>query len=170
MNRSQNSIFKKYQKLVILCIITGISLISIACGHSNPVKLGVYKGSTFWDPTPPGSYDFTLYNLATQSEYVSVPAPCSGAIGEVGHDAEGYGNYLTLLCGNENWLMAHFDSVSVSMGSSVTKGNYVARQGSSGNSTGPHIHAEILGSNGRRIENRAYTGPIIDKYLRYVQS
>ena len=87
----------------------------------------------------------------------------------VGFDDGGYGNYLTLSCGSENWRMAHFESISVSQGVSVSQGDLIARQGSSGNSTGPHIHAEILYADGHRIADRSITKPIVERYLAYVQ-
>ena len=173
MSRNRAKSHKKYQQLIILCLIAGLSVISITCYRcSVPPNSARLKVATpyFYDDTPPGSYDFTLYSPNPYNDYVSVPAPCSGHIGETGYEKGGYGHYLTLLCGHENWFMAHFDSVSVSIGSSITKGNYIARQGSSGNATGPHIHAEILHSNGQRIENRSRTESIVRKYLSYVES
>jgi len=58
--------------------------------------------------------------------------------------ADGYGNYLTLDHGNGVvTAYAHCDQLLVSVGDKVELGQEVAYMGSTGNSTGPHLHFEI---------------------------
>ena len=165
---------KRYQKYFALTAIVGFSVLGISCNRDHQsisidkFSFDVYKGNLI-DDSPPGSYDFTIINPNKNNQYVSVPSPCSGQINYVGHDTGGYGNYLKLSCGIESWLMAHFESISVSQGESVRKGDIIAIQGSTGNSTGPHIHAEILSSNGKRIENRDLTRDTVMNYINYLE-
>lgn len=55
-----------------------------------------------------------------------------------------YGNYVVIDHGNGyTTLYAHNSRNCVSVGQSVSRGQVIAKVGSTGNSTGPHIHFEI---------------------------
>jgi murein DD-endopeptidase MepM/ murein hydrolase activator NlpD len=56
----------------------------------------------------------------------------------------GYGNLIVIDHGNgvSTWY-GHNSSLTVSVGQSVSRGQVVAKAGSTGNSTGPHVHFEI---------------------------
>ena len=56
----------------------------------------------------------------------------------------GYGNHLIIVHGN-GWtsLYGHMSSFSVGNGQVVGRGQLIGYEGSSGNSTGPHLHFEI---------------------------
>ena len=55
-----------------------------------------------------------------------------------------YGNYVVIDHGNGyTTLYAHNSRLCVSVGDSVSRGQVIAKCGSTGNSTGPHIHFEI---------------------------
>lgn len=56
----------------------------------------------------------------------------------------GYGNYLMITHGNGvQTLYGHCTSLLVTVGTQVTQGQAIATVGSTGNSTGPHLHFEI---------------------------
>lgn len=55
-----------------------------------------------------------------------------------------YGKYVEIYHGNNIYsLYAHNSSISVSIGSYVTKGQKISSSGATGNVTGPHLHFEI---------------------------
>ena len=59
----------------------------------------------------------------------------------------GYGNYVDIDHGNEVVTRyAHVETALVKVGQVVAGGDFVARMGNTGNSTGCHVHFEVLGS------------------------
>ena len=68
----------------------------------------------------------------------------SGVIVFAGWSTVGYGNMVMIDHGN-GWqtVYAHLSQVSVSCGQSVSQGQTIGLAGSTGNSTGPHLHFEI---------------------------
>lgn len=58
--------------------------------------------------------------------------------------ADGYGNYIKLKHGNGyETAYGHCKSIVVKEGQYVEKGQLIAYMGSTGNSTGPHLHFEV---------------------------
>ena len=74
----------------------------------------------------------------------------------VSQHSNSYGNYVVISHGSGNTtLYAHMSSRSVSVGQTVAQGQAVGVTGSTGHSTGPHLHFEIT-ENGSRIDPLKY--------------
>jgi len=68
----------------------------------------------------------------------------------------GFGNFIMIRHGNGYYTAyAHMSANLVSRGQNVVQGQVIGRVGSTGNSTGPHIHFEIL-TGGRRVDPMLY--------------
>ncbi len=68
---------------------------------------------------------------------------------------EGYGNVVVVSHGDISTLYAHNSSLSVSVGQTVSGGQQLSNVGSTGWSTGPHIHFEVI-KNGTNIDPAPY--------------
>ncbi len=74
----------------------------------------------------------------------TIVAANSGTVTLAGWNS-GYGNCVIIdHGGGRATLYAHMSSYSVSSGQSVSKGQQIGKVGSTGNSTGPHLHFEVL--------------------------
>ena len=74
----------------------------------------------------------------------SVYAADSGVVVYAAPIGGGYGNMVMIDHGNTfHSLYAHLSQINVSCGQSVSQGQVIGYAGSSGNSTGPHLHFEI---------------------------
>ena len=76
-----------------------------------------------------------------------VLAALSGTVIRAGWDRYGYGN-LVVIHGNDKreYRYAHNASLTVKVGQKVSQGQLIARVGSTGFSSGPHLHFEIRSS------------------------
>ncbi len=73
-----------------------------------------------------------------------IAAADSGYVVAAGWDNTGYGYTVAIDHGNGFQTMyAHLQAYYVDMGDNVAKGQQIAEMGSTGNSTGPHLHFEI---------------------------
>lgn len=84
-----------------------------------------------------------------------VYAPANGIITAATNaydDKPAYGNVVVLQTDNGvQTVFAHLDAYTVRAGQSVTEGTQIATVGSSGKSTGPHVHIETY-QNGTRLD------------------
>jgi len=99
------------------------------------------------------------------SRGTSVVASASGKVIEVvNYCKEGksscggrYGNYITIEHSNgTKTKYAHLQKVSVSIGQNVSQGEQVGTIGNTGRSTGPHLHFEVIKSNGATMKPPVY--------------
>lgn len=68
------------------------------------------------------------------------------------HYSESAGNMVTVRT-DSGWEVTfmHMDSLSVSAGQNIAKGQFVGCSGNTGNSTGPHLHIRVHDAEGRKI-------------------
>lgn len=77
-------------------------------------------------------------------EGTDVYAACAGRVRFAGHH-NGYGLYVVLEHSNGyRTLYAHLSEIVVYRGQFIEGGQRIARSGTTGNSTGPHLHFEIV--------------------------
>jgi len=77
-------------------------------------------------------------------EGAPVYAADSGVVVYAGAISGGYGNVIMIDHGNGyHTVYAHLSQVSVYCGQSVAQGSLIGLAGSTGNSTGPHLHFEV---------------------------
>jgi murein DD-endopeptidase MepM/ murein hydrolase activator NlpD len=86
----------------------------------------------------------------------SVRAAESGVVTRVQYGKTGYGyNVIISHGGGKETLYGHLSKIMVSAGDRVEKGQIIANEGSTGRSTGPHLHFEIR-INGSRVNPLSY--------------
>jgi len=86
----------------------------------------------------------------------NIYAAADGKVLVAGWNSGGYGNYVVLDHGGGlTTLYGHCSSLVVSSGQTVSKGQVIAKCGSTGLSTGPHLHFEVL-INGAHTNPMAY--------------
>lgn len=74
----------------------------------------------------------------------AVLAAADGMVSTAAYDAGGYGNYIIIDHGNGNMtLYAHMSQLNVGVGQRVRQGQSIGLVGSTGMSTGPHLHFEV---------------------------
>ena len=77
-----------------------------------------------------------------------------GRIVRTGYDAGGYGNFIEVRHPNGlSTVYGHLSRVDVASGDAVTPGQRIGLVGSTGYSTGPHLHFEV-------IRNGVYINPL----------
>ncbi|MCC8023583.1 MAG: DUF3450 family protein [Clostridiales bacterium] len=87
----------------------------------------------------------------------SIQAADSGTVISVKYLNYSYGYHLLINHGNGLYtLYAHCSSILVSTGQTVSKGEVIAKVGSTGNSTGPHLHFEVRNSSGTQLNPLSY--------------
>lgn len=130
-----------------------------------------YKGSgRFTWPFPGYSrvsseYGYRVHPISGQSKFHSgidlagpsgspIVAAESGTVISAGWNGGGYGNVVIIDHGGGiSTLYGHNSSVSVSSGQKVERGQTIASCGSTGYSTGPHLHFEVR-QNGATVNPR----------------
>jgi len=131
-----------------------------------------YVGNPFdfnWLPYVTSYYGYRIHPISGEKNYhkgvdiglptgTEIHAGFDGTVTATGYDAGGYGNYVVVqMVTNSGDVIeakyAHCDSLLVSIGQTVSEGDVIATVGSTGNSTGPHLHLEVL-------KNGQYLNPI----------
>lgn len=94
----------------------------------------------------------------TAPQGAEIEAPAAGVVAEVTWEA-GYGNFLTVDHGNGLVTRyAHCSRILVARGARVKRGQPIALVGSTGLSTGPHLHYEVW-VNGKPVDPMTYVLP-----------
>lgn len=122
-------------------------------GHCGVLMDGLIGDGLFMWPAPEhwlSGYDYSPstnhygIDIAGDTGH-SIWAADDGVVVYSGWSYSGYGNLIVLDHGND-WqtLYAHLDTVYVGCGESVYQGATIATMGNTGNSSGSHLHFEML--------------------------
>ncbi len=121
-------------------------------GYCGQVMDGLVGGGTYVWPTIEHYLSGFDYSPETNHYGLDIAgnlgnaiyAADSGVVVYAGWNDWGYGNVVVIDHGN-GWqtLYAHLSSYTVGCGTSVTQGQLIAGMGSTGNSSGPHLHFEM---------------------------
>ena len=127
---------------------------------------GVSSGSLMW-PVPSlrtittyftwrwGSFHYGIDISGSGAYGKTIVAADGGVVTSAGWDG-GYGNRVVIRHnGSISTLYGHCSKLLVTPGQRVSKGQAVARVGSTGNSTGAHCHFEVI-QNGRKVNPLGY--------------
>lgn len=171
------AIAKKYKVDVEKIVGYAANNLASADAPLTPGQVLVVPGGDRTPPVPPavarapsapwrgGNFVWPAYGRLTQSYQsyhpaLDIGAPAGsavvaadeGIVAVAGWSSVGYGNYIVIRHGDGFvTLYAHLSSIGVSEGDYVARGQYIGAVGSTGRSTGPHLHFEI--STGGRTYN-----------------
>lgn len=132
-------------------------------GHCGTVVEGAYGTGTFVWPTTDRTISGYHYNPPVHPAIDiggqtgnPIYASDSGVVVYAGWSDYGYG-YLIVIDHGNGWqsAYAHLSAVAVSCGQSVYQGGYIGALGSTGNSSGPHLHFELV-INGAKVNPLDY--------------
>lgn len=85
--------------------------------------------------------EHTGIDIASESG-TKIKSAITGVVTQVSNQGD-YGNHIKITKDNVDTLYAHCLEMYVSEGQEITEGQEIASVGSTGNSTGPHLHFEI---------------------------
>lgn len=102
-------------------------------------------GSFVWPASGVISQGYSFYHKAIDiAGSGSILAAESGTVTASGWDSSGYGNRVVVDHGNgSRTLYAHMSVLQVVVGQTVNKGDVLGQMGTTGRSTGVHLHFEI---------------------------
>ncbi|WP_442638074.1 peptidoglycan DD-metalloendopeptidase family protein [Rossellomorea marisflavi] len=118
------------------------------------------------NPTGAGIEFHTGIDLANANG-TPVMATADGVVVQVVSSNAGYGNHFKVkheIQGKTFYsLYAHLSVIGVQMGEEVKQGEIIGLMGSTGRSTGPHLHFEIQDSNQQHMNPESFIGKKADK-------
>jgi len=112
--------------------------------------------STLW--LEPAMFGFPHFHtgLDLASSNTRIGAAADGVVAAVGSGTTGYGNYVIIAHGGGIvTLYGHLAVTMVKVGQTVTQGQQIGVEGSTGNSTGVHLHFEVR-VNGTPVDPSPY--------------
>ena len=137
----------------------------VGAGYCGEVSEGPVGTGTFIWPTTQHFLSGTDYLPQANHPAIDIAAGMgtaiyatdSGVVVYSGWNDWGYGNLLIIDHGN-GWqsIYGHLSQINVGCGEGVTQGQVVALAGSTGNSTGPHLHFELQSELYGKVDPKRY--------------
>ena len=151
-----NGLNKSEENIISKQIIQPVVNTAVKVGTKNPY----YDGIAFlYNPSKGGYLSSYFGEVRAKSVHkgidiakdlgASVNASLDGTVIKAGYNNGGYGNLIVIQHGNNmKTYYAHLNEIYVNVGDKVKKDDVIGVVGSTGNSTGPHLHFEL------RIDNQ----------------
>ena len=151
-----NGLNKSEENIISKQIIQPVVNAAVKVGTKNPY----YDGIAFLSNPSKGGYLSSYFGeVRAKSVHkgidiakdlgASVNASLDGTVIKAGYNNGGYGNLIVIQHGNNmKTYYAHLNEIYVNVGDKVKKDDVIGVVGSTGNSTGPHLHFEL------RIDNQ----------------
>lgn len=89
----------------------------------------------------------------------AIYAADNGVIVYAGWNEHGYGNMIVVDHGGWQTLYAHLSAYNVVCGQSVYQGDVIGALGSTGNSSGPHLHFEMMSDSYGKVDPTQFLPP-----------
>ena len=127
--------------------VTVVTRTTVKVGSSQPSYSGYYMRPILGGVKTQGVHGHNGVDLAS-SYGANILASADGQviIARTGYNG-GYGTYIVIKHGNgTQTLYGHLSSLSVSPGDNVVQGQVIGKMGSTGKSTGVHVHFEVRGA------------------------
>ncbi len=128
---------------------SGGNFVSFAPGEAGSCGRVPNVGGSFW-VSPMDSYSFvqgfsSFHTGVDLSASIGTPVKAAngGVVIFAGWNSYGYGSTIVVSHGPFTTLYGHLSSINVGCGQIVNAGQVIGGVGSSGNSSGPHLHFEI---------------------------
>ena len=152
------------QKLGVLENLLLDRNVQLAAQPNGPPVMGGYVSSVFGMRVDPFDGELSMHSgmdfAGTEGE--PVEAVAAGVVTWAG-DRSGYGNMVEIDHGNGYATRyGHNESILVHVGQIVKKGEQIALMGSTGRSTGPHVHFEVL-YNGVAVNPARFVKGVVTK-------
>lgn len=126
-----------------------------AISTKNLSGWGSNMSSTYGNRIHPitGKKTFHQGDDIPQKKGTPLQSNVSGTVTFAGDKGSSYGNYVTIKdSSGKTHYYAHLDKVSVKAGQKVTAGMLLGAIGSTGRSTGPHLHYEVRDANNKHMK------------------
>jgi len=120
---------------------------------AGPSILPVPKSTPITQPYGHNGHPGTDFGAQLKTPVTAIKA---GVVSIIGNEANGYGNWVEVKHEDGTATRyAHLQSVKVTRGQKVKAGEVIGFSGSTGRSTGPHLHFEVL-VNGKKVDPTPY--------------
>lgn len=151
-------------KRKIISMLVSVSMVLTIFTFSSAISVNASSQSNNWSwPTHVHSIksDWPNYSSGSYHAGTDFPVPlntpvystCDGEVVAVTSLTTSYGKHIKIRAtvnGSTVYIRyCHLNSFAVNVGDKVTSGQLIAYSGSTGNSTGPHLHYEVRNSNDR---------------------
>lgn len=151
-------------KRKIISMLVSVSMVLTIFTFSSAISVNASSQSNNWSwPTYVHSIksDWPNYSSGSYHAGTDFPIPlntpvystCDGEVVAVTSLTTSYGKHIKIRAtvnGSTVYIRyCHLNSFAVNVGDKVTSGQLIAYSGSTGNSTGPHLHYEVRNSNDR---------------------